>query len=371
LKTIIIPKLRKYLNFEEKATHKLSRAAKTVDEDVILKIPCTIALVKLLKKMPKSEGENSIRSIIPSLCAGLRNELLSVRNTLRKTLLNVIKELGISHFRIVISYLKSSLLRGYQKHVLNYTVGYLMKCLESDFKRNPEQLPIKEVLPLCEEELYSIMQEEKELAAIKAKTREAAKSNAHPILKLCAKCIQSKDNLRTLIDPAVKHLLEKRSPKIIKTTRQWLNSVGEGLADNIVIDHIELVEWLKEVMNKESLEEEKNRIDAPETKKRKLLVETKDALLIHTSKKKAAADSKIAGQFLLTEFSFSSLFNGLNKSSRMKNELVERDGIQVLDGFVKNLSEGIHCSSKQVLTLMTNIMTCVSGKITIIFCMFR
>jgi len=336
------------LNFEEKATHKLSRADKSVDEDVMLKIPCTIALVKLLKKLPKCEGENSIRSIIPSLCAGLRNELFSVRNTLRKTLLNVIKELGTNHFRTVISYLKSSLQRGYQKHVLNFTVSYLMKCLESEFKLHPEQLPIKEVLPLCDEELYSVMQEEKELAAIKAKTREASKSNAHPIIKLCAKCITSKDNLRILIDPAVKRLSEKRSPRIIKTTRQWLNSVSEGLADNIVIDQVHLIEWLKEVMHQETQQEEQQ-IAQPESKKRKLLVETKDAFLIPNSKKKGTADAKIAGQFLLTEFSFNSLYNGLNKSNRMKLDLIQRDNVQVLDGFVKNLCDGIQSSSKQVL----------------------
>ncbi|ODM88633.1 Small subunit processome component 20 [Orchesella cincta] len=79
-------------------------------------------LVKLLKKIPKAKGQNGIRSIIPSIAAGLRNELVSVRNTLRKTLLSVIKELGTSHLKAVIGYLKSSLQRGYQKHVLNYTV---------------------------------------------------------------------------------------------------------------------------------------------------------------------------------------------------------------------------------------------------------
>lgn len=359
LKTVVIPKLRKYLNFEEKATHKLSRADKTVDNDVILKIPCTIALVKLLKKIPKTESQNAIRSIIPSLCAGLRNQLVSVRNTLRKTLLNVIKELGIWNFRTVISYLKSSLLRGYQKHVLNYTVGYLMKCLESELRSNPEHLPIKEILPLCEDELYGVMQEEKELAAIKQKTREASKSNAIPILKLCAKCMQSKSNLRILIEPAVKHLTAKRTPKVAKTTRQWLGAISEGLADNLVLDHLDLIDWLKEVMEKESLEEptEKGKAQEPEAKKRKLLVETKDHYLIDTAKKKPTADGKITGQFLLTEFSFNCLYNGLNKSNRLKNALVAGDSVDVLNSFVKKLGEGIHSSSKQVNIVSLRCLT--------------
>lgn len=350
LKTVIVPKLRKYLNFEEKATHKLSKAEKKVDDDVILKIPCTLALVKLLKKLPRNEGETSIRSIIPCLCAGLRNELYSTRHSLRKTILSVIQELGISQFRLVIGYLKATLQRGYQKHVLNFTIGYFMKCLESELRANPAHLPIKEILPLCEDELYGVMQEEKELAAIRAKTKEAGKNNAHPILKLCAKCIQSRAHLSSLIEPAINRLTAKRTPRVAKTSRQWLNSISEGLADNVVLDHLELLDWLQEdVMKKEVTD----RVDvvgeeAPTKKKRKLLVESKDAFLIATGKKKNAAVGKITGHFLLTEFSFNCLYNGLNKNTRLKESLLGTGSIQALDSFVKPLGHGIQLPSKQV-----------------------
>jgi hypothetical protein len=86
-----------------------------------------------------------------------------------------------------------------------------------------------------------------------------------------------------------------------------------------------------------------------EKKKSKLLVESKDALLIHTlAKKKHVADGKISGQFLLTEFAFSCLYNGLNKSTRLKEALISCNSIQVLDPFVKPLGEGIQSGSKQV-----------------------
>lgn len=357
LKSQIIPKLRKFLNFEEKATHKLSKATKTVDDSVILKIPCTIALVKLLKKIPKAEGQNGIRSIIPSLTAGLRNELVSVRNTLRKTLLNVIKELGTSHLKVVIGYLKSSLLRGYQKHVLNYTVAYLLRCLENDLKANPTHVPVKEILPLCEVELYGTMQEEKEVQAIKQKTREASKSNASPILKVCAKCVSSAEQLDLLIDPAIKQITEKKSLKVAKSSRQWLLSVTEGLAENSVLNYHELLEWLLKVIQKDGIycndtgDRNKEIQDEPPSKKLKLLETPKDHKLIPVLKKKTVTEGRLGGPNLLMEFGFTCLYSGLNKGVH-RNEALNDHGItSLLDTFIPILSDGIKASSKQVCFL--------------------
>lgn len=352
LKSSIIPKLRKFLNFEETATHKLSRSSKTVDNDVILKIPCTIALVKLLKKIPKAEGQNGIRSIIPSITAGLRNELVSIRNTLRKTLLSVIKELGTSHLKVVIGYLKSSLQRGYQRHVLNYTVAYLLRCLETELRANPSHVPVKEVLTLCEDELYGIMQEEKELAVIKQKTREASKSNAYPILKVCAKCVSGIEQLNSLIDPAVKHLLEKKSMKVAKASRQWLVSISEGLAENGTTNCYELLEWLLNVLKKDDMRENPdkgiNEEGEPLNKKRKLLETPVDSKIIPTLKKKIVIEGKVGEQSLLKEFTYTCLYSNLNKSGRFRERLKEKDALNVLDQFVPSLADGIKAPSKQV-----------------------
>lgn len=354
LKSSIIPKLRKFLHFEETATHKLSRTKKKVDDDVILKIPCTIALVKLLKKIPKSEGQNGIRSIIPSITAGLRNELVSVRNTLRKTLLNVIKELGISHLKVVIGYLKSSLQRGYQKHVLNYTVAYLLRCLESDLKAQPYHVPVKEVISLCEEELYGHMMEEKEVTAIKQKTREASKSNACPILKVCSKFVSTIEQLNSLVDPAIKHITEKKSIKVAKSSRQWLISVSEGLADNSTVNHEELLRWLLEVTKKDGADlsgekgSEEQSEDQPPNKRRKLLETPKDSKLIPLLPKRSISEKKVGGQSLLTEFSFTCLYNGLNKSGCFRDKLSNMELCVLFDDYVPILADGIKATSKQV-----------------------
>lgn len=354
LKSSIIPKLQKFLHFEETATHKLSRATKTVDDDVILKIPCTIALVKLLKKIPKAEGQNGIRSIIPSITAGLRNELLSIRNTLRKTLLSVIKELGISHLKTVVGYLKSSLQRGYQKHVLHYTVAYLLRCLENELKAEPSYLPLKEILSCCEDELYSVMQEEKELAVIKQKTREASKSNACPILKVCGKCVSTVEQLNLIVEPAIRHISEKKSLKVSKASRQWLTSVSEGLAENGAANCFELLNWLLEVMKKDGMREDEiakqNETDdgSQPSKKRKLLETQIDSKLITQLKKKTVSEGKVGGHSLLMEFSITCLYNGLNKNGRFRERVDNAEGLSILDRFVPELADGIKASSKQV-----------------------
>jgi len=355
LKSVIIPHLRRYLNFEEKATHKLSRAEKTVDEDVILKIPCTIALVKLLKKLPKSQFEDSIRSIIPCLCAGLRNPLLSVRNTLRKTLLHVIKELGTHQLRIVLSFLKSTLLRGYQRHVLHYTVSYLLKCLEPELRKNPEHLPIKDIIPFCEEELYSVMHEEKDLTAIKEKTREACRSNAVPLLRMCGRCVGRVSDLKDMVEPALRHLKIKKTARLAKVARTWLNSVGEGVTDNMSVESDELVLWLQGVLDKRSeggidiCPESKGKKKGDSGKKSKYLEEPKDAMLLPQKPKKNVGESKEEVEMVLKEFVFGCVYNGLNsKSGRMKKNLVKSDQVYVLDGLVESLISGVKCAAKQV-----------------------
>jgi hypothetical protein len=216
------------------------------------------------------------------------------------------------------------------------------------------------------------MAEEKDLAAIKAKTKEAGKNNGLPILKLVGKIVplQNKSVLSSLIDPALARLMGKRSPKVVKTTRSWLLSIGEGLADNNGNRNSSnlLLVWLREMLEKEEKLQNQEKLplqEQPEKKKRKLLVEEKDAFLIPSGNKEKTKGTvpltggKISGQYLLTEFTFTVLYNGLNNpASNLRDGLLSnnKNGLE-LDYFVEKLTHGISAPSKQVNIVSLRLLT--------------
>ncbi len=173
-------------------------------------------------------------------------------------------------------------------------------------------------------------------------------------LKVWGKCVSTVEQLNLLVEPAIRHISEKKSLKVSKASRQWLTSVSEGLAENGAANCFELLNWLLEVMKKDGVSEEEiakqNEADdgSQPSKKRKLLEPQLDSRLIPQLKKKTVSEGKVGRQSLLMEFSITCLYNGLNKNGRFRERVGNAEGLSILDRFVPELADGIKASSKQV-----------------------
>lgn len=67
-------------------------------------------------------------------CTFLKSRLESVRRVARETLQNILKALGPGYLKVLLGEMASLLNRGYQLHVLVYTVHAVLCCLKDVYK---------------------------------------------------------------------------------------------------------------------------------------------------------------------------------------------------------------------------------------------
>ena len=104
------------------------------EEEEILRVPIALAMVKLLQQLPHGALERYLPGILLRICNFLKSRSPDVRNTARETLVKIQSTLGPRFFPYILSELRGSLRRGYQRHVLCYTVFMLLKHMEGSVR---------------------------------------------------------------------------------------------------------------------------------------------------------------------------------------------------------------------------------------------
>ncbi|KAJ0093493.1 hypothetical protein Patl1_26060 [Pistacia atlantica] len=110
LHEIMLPKIQKLLNFDsEKVNVDISRAA-----------------LKLLKLLPGDIMDSQLPSIIHRISNFLKSRSDSMRNSARLSLADCLKELGLEYLKFILGVLRATLKRGYEMHVLGYTLNFIL-----------------------------------------------------------------------------------------------------------------------------------------------------------------------------------------------------------------------------------------------------
>ena len=88
-------------------------------------------------------------SILLKVCNFLRSRALDIRNTARDTLVKILTTLGTRFFPYILYELKGTLKRGYQRHVLCYTVHQLLKKMEGSIQPGDIDVCLKTLQEVC------------------------------------------------------------------------------------------------------------------------------------------------------------------------------------------------------------------------------
>ncbi|XP_009179779.3 small subunit processome component 20 homolog isoform X2 [Papio anubis] len=128
----ILPRLHKCLasTTKREEEHKLIKS-KVVNDEEVVRVPLAFAMVKLMQSLPQEVMEANLPSILLKVCALLKNRAQEIRDIARSTLAKIIEDLGVHFLQYVLKELQTTLVRGYQVHVLTFTVHMLLQGLTS------------------------------------------------------------------------------------------------------------------------------------------------------------------------------------------------------------------------------------------------
>ncbi|XP_051857734.1 small subunit processome component 20 homolog isoform X2 [Antechinus flavipes] len=228
----VLPKLHKCLSATTKREeeHKLIKS-KVVNDEEIVRIPLAFAMVKLMQSLPQEVMEANLPSILLKVCTLLRNRAQEIRDVARNTLTKIIETLGVHYLQYILKELQSTLVRGYQVHVLTFTVYILLKGLANSLKVGELDPCLDIMIGIFNHELFGSVAEEKEVKGIISKVMEARRSKSYDSYEILGRFV-GKDQVTKLILPLKEILQNTTSLKLARKVHEALRRIVAGLIVN-------------------------------------------------------------------------------------------------------------------------------------------
>ncbi|KAL4840284.1 hypothetical protein H8958_019642 [Nasalis larvatus] len=228
----ILPRLHKCLasTTKREEEHKLIKS-KVVNDEEVVRVPLAFAMVKLMQSLPQEVMEANLPSILLKVCALLKNRAQEIRDIARSTLAKIIEDLGVHFLQYVLKELQTTLVRGYQVHVLTFTVHMLLQGLTSKLQVGDLDSCLDIMIEIFNYELFGAVAEEKEVKQILSKVMEARRSKSYDSYEILGKFV-GKDQVTKLILPLKEILQNTTSLKLARKVHETLRRITVGLIVN-------------------------------------------------------------------------------------------------------------------------------------------
>ncbi|XP_031736395.1 small subunit processome component 20 homolog isoform X2 [Cucumis sativus] len=221
----VFPKIQKFMNSQ----------SERVD------IYVHLAALKVLKLLPANVMDSQLLSIIQHIVNFLKNRLESVRDEARSALAACLKELGSEYLQVVVRVLRGSLKRGYEMHVLGYTLNFLLSKLFTGPATGKIDYLLDDLISVAEKDILGEVAEEKEVEKLASKMKETRKQKSFDTLKLVAQSITFKSHALKLLRPVTDHMKKHLTPKAKTKLENMLSSVAAGFESNPSVNQTDLL----------------------------------------------------------------------------------------------------------------------------------
>ena len=230
----LVPPLTNYLHNKDAST-------------VSLRVPVAVAIVKLFKLLPDEQLSQSLPPVLTDLCHILRSRSQDSRDLTRKTLAEIAALTGPSCFGFMLKELRGALARGYQLHVLTYTVHSILVATSSSFGPGDLDYCLPQIVAVIMDDIFGLTGQEKDAEEYISKMKEVKSSKSYDSMELIAKTTTIR-RLSDLLRPLQGLLQEKLTLKLVKKIEELLRRIGVGLLRNEAIQSRDLLVFCYEII---------------------------------------------------------------------------------------------------------------------------
>ena len=221
------------------------------EEENPIKFDVSCALIAAYDFLSIQEYYHGFNTVVLIIANTLKSRNYETRNRDVRCFQKILHYIPICFFHQIVSEIKFTLRLGYQRHVLAYCLHSLLKEMISLNVSVPTEM-IEGTIPLIKDivnqELYGEVGEEKEVAAIRSKYKEAKKMYCYGTLNKLAMLV-SPQLTCLIISDFKKSLLEGDfSLTDIRKTEEALTKIAAGLASNTSLTHNSLYDIILELV---------------------------------------------------------------------------------------------------------------------------
>lgn len=312
----------------------------------------SLTALKLLKLLPVETLESQLPTLVHRICNFLKNRLESIRDEARSAIAACLKELGLEYLQFIVKVLRGILKRGYELHVLGYTLNFILSKTINDSVIGKLDYCLEELLSVAENDIFGEVAEQKEVDKIASKMKETRKSKSFETLKLIAQSVTFRTHALKLLSPINMHLRKHLTPKAKAKLEKMLHHIALGIECNPSLQSTELFIFVysliqDSITDKNSITEENSH--AKETPMTGDLGVNEKTISEVTNKRDRLSYYVHQSQnsYLVAVFALRVLHN------RLKNTKLDKKDEQLLsmlDPFVKLLGDCLNSKYEDVLS---------------------
>lgn len=333
LKQHLLPALAKYLHQKDEST-------------VSLRVPVAVSAVKLLKLLPPDQVADSLPPILTDVCNILRSRAQESRDLTRKTLMDIADVVGPAYFGFIVKELRRALGRGYQLHVLSYTVHSLLVGTASNFKLGDLDYCIPQIVAIIMDDTFGATGQEKDAEEYISKMKEVKSSKSYDSMEIVAKTATA-EHFLYLVRPLQNLLEERLDLKMIRKVDELLRRVALGLLHNPTIQSRQVLVFCHEIIRESyrSSGEHRDQSSAQSQRNKRFLVTIKGTPKSHRG-------STTSHKYKLIRFAFDLLRSILHRFDALQTPAN-------LAGFMPMIGDAMVQANEEVRMAATRLLTTV------------
>ncbi|KAK8205966.1 armadillo-type protein [Phyllosticta capitalensis] len=241
------------------------------DSTVSLRVPVAIIIVKLLRLLRREEFVDRLPPVLMDVCAILRSRDQQARDMTRKTLAEISALIGPEYFGFLLKALRTALQRGYQLHVLSFTVHSILVSMTPTFKPGQLDYCLNDIVSVVMDDIFGVTGQEKDAEEYISKMKEVKSSKSFDSIELIAKTTTI-PRFIDLLSPVRTLLLEKLDLKMVKKIDELLRRLGLGIMHNGAIHDRQILVFCYQLIqdvykSKDAAANSRNDVEDPRTKR--------------------------------------------------------------------------------------------------------
>ncbi|KAJ8609973.1 hypothetical protein MRB53_038813 [Persea americana] len=198
------------------------------ESDVDRRVGVAVSATKLLRLLPEDDFVIRLAPMLTDVAHILRSRELEAREASRKTLSTILGLIGSSYLGFLLKELRGALSRGYQLHVLSYTVHHLLISAESSFENGDVDDCVPDLVAVALDDIFGVTGQEKEAEEYKTSMKEIKSSKSYDTFEILGR-ITSVTRLGQLILPIRALLQEKLDGSVVKKIDSILTRIRRGI----------------------------------------------------------------------------------------------------------------------------------------------
>jgi U3 small nucleolar RNA-associated protein 20 len=316
------------------------------DSTVSLRVPIAVAVTKVLLVLPPQEIEARLPAVLLDICHILKSKSQEGRDMARHTLAEIASLTGSSYLGFILKALRTALQRGYQLHVLSFTLHYILVKMADQLKPGDIDYCLTHIVDVIMDDTFGVTGQEKDAEEYISKMKEVKSSKSFDSMDIIARSTKP-SHLIDLIRPIKSLLLEKLNVKMVQKIDELLRRIGLGILQNPTVKDRDILVFCYELIQ----EVYKTGTDPAEAKQensrnRRYLVNMKGAA------KSGVRHSTSSHVYKITRFSLDVVRMVLKKHDELQNP-------QNLSGFLPIMGDALVQGQEEVQIAAMRLLTTI------------